>query len=257
MEQVIASFEKKGIQIEVVLKGTRVYLVANGVKASADPLKHSQHGWYYRVAYKKAFTSLFDKKSDVVNLVHESAEIAKQMIDEAVQREKEEKQRKLEEKFQSLTNDSNIRLVWGTDYGTIIVPNQPELSEHPFFKQVIEILKETGWYTKDIEEAIGRKADDVDFGDYSITHYYDITIEELKQLVAKAEEVVKQKEKQKEAEKAELQAKFDEAKRTGQKVEIRRWTDDCNDPKEECDLDIVIEYAMPDGSVKVERHHTW
>lgn len=53
------------------------------------------------------------------------------------------------------------------------------------------------------------------------------------------------------------QAKFDEAKRTGQRVELRSWMDDCNDPREECSLDHVTEYAMPDGTTKIERQHTW
>jgi hypothetical protein len=43
---------------------------------------------------------------------------------------------------------------------------------------------------------------------------------------------------------------------TGVKQELSRWVEDCNDPYEECSTDICIEYAMPDGTVKVERSHT-
>lgn len=53
------------------------------------------------------------------------------------------------------------------------------------------------------------------------------------------------------------QAKIDEAKRIGAPVEIRRWTEPCNNPREECSLDIVIEWALPDGTTKIEREHTW
>jgi hypothetical protein len=52
-------------------------------------------------------------------------------------------------------------------------------------------------------------------------------------------------------------AKFDEAKRTGKRVELRSWMDDCNDPREQCSLDHVTEYAMPDGTTKIVRQHTW
>jgi len=55
----------------------------------------------------------------------------------------------------------------------------------------------------------------------------------------------------------ERQAKFAEAKRTGQRVELRSWMDDCNDPREQCSLDHVTEYAMPDGTTKIVRQHTW
>lgn len=53
------------------------------------------------------------------------------------------------------------------------------------------------------------------------------------------------------------EAKFQEARETGKPVQLRRWTEDCNDPREECSMDIVAEYALPDGSTKVERRHTW
>lgn len=47
------------------------------------------------------------------------------------------------------------------------------------------------------------------------------------------------------------------AKETGEKQEIGHYTTACNNPKEECDIDIVYEYAMPDGTVKTERTHTY
>ena len=59
------------------------------------------------------------------------------------------------------------------------------------------------------------------------------------------------------AKEAERAAKFNEAKETGKPVVLRRWSEECNDPNEECDIDNLTEYAMPDGTTKVERHHTW
>jgi hypothetical protein len=70
-----------------------------------------------------------------------------------------------------------------------------------------------------------------------------------------------------EAEKAEIEAtqkaeeekirKFETAKTTGEKVLLRKWTADCNDHREECNVDIITEWAMPDGTTKTERQHTW
>jgi hypothetical protein len=63
------------------------------------------------------------------------------------------------------------------------------------------------------------------------------------------------------AKKGEAQAKIDAiyalAKETGEKQLLSSWSDDCNDPEEDCSLDMVYEYAMPDGSIKNERSHTW
>lgn len=50
---------------------------------------------------------------------------------------------------------------------------------------------------------------------------------------------------------------FDLAKSTGEKQLINQWTEPCNDPLEECNLDICCEYAMPDGTKKYTRNHTW
>jgi len=51
--------------------------------------------------------------------------------------------------------------------------------------------------------------------------------------------------------------KLAEAARTGQPVEVRRWTEPCNDGRRECSLDIVVELALPEGTTRVERHHTY
>lgn len=50
---------------------------------------------------------------------------------------------------------------------------------------------------------------------------------------------------------------FDTAHRTGHKQVLDSYTDECNDPREECSVDNVTVYAMPDGSTKTVRSHTW
>ena len=51
-------------------------------------------------------------------------------------------------------------------------------------------------------------------------------------------------------------AKFAEAQATGKPVKFAEWTDDCCERDFDCSLDIVTQYAMPDGSTKTERIHT-
>jgi hypothetical protein len=84
-----------------------------------------------------------------------------------------------------------------------------------------------------------------------------INREKLAEIVAAREVKTAQKAEAENTAKAELEAKYAEAKSTGKPVEIRRFMDDCNDPNEECSSDIVTVYAMPNGGTKSERQHTW
>jgi hypothetical protein len=59
------------------------------------------------------------------------------------------------------------------------------------------------------------------------------------------------------AETDRVDAIFAVAKETGKKQYINHYMADCNDPREECSTDVVTVYAMPDGTTKTERQHTW
>jgi len=50
---------------------------------------------------------------------------------------------------------------------------------------------------------------------------------------------------------------FEKARRTGKRVKLYSYSDDCNNNDEDCDLDIITVYAMPDGSTEEERSHTY
>jgi hypothetical protein len=52
-------------------------------------------------------------------------------------------------------------------------------------------------------------------------------------------------------------AKIQQARETGKPVELESWTEDCNDPREECSTDICRRLAMPDGTTKTTRTHTY
>lgn len=74
------------------------------------------------------------------------------------------------------------------------------------------------------------------------------------------EYVKKQEEKKAEAERKEqarVQAALEEARSTGKEVVIEQMVTDCDGTVEECNTDIVIKYAMPDGTVKIKRVHTF
>lgn len=82
----------------------------------------------------------------------------------------------------------------------------------------------------------------------------EFTYEQAKEFASpKLEEVEQQKAK----EEADRQAKFNQARETSKPVILEQWTEPCNDPQEDCNLDSIVIYAMPDGSTKETRSHTW
>jgi hypothetical protein len=58
-------------------------------------------------------------------------------------------------------------------------------------------------------------------------------------------------------EQSKEQSIFDKARNTGEKQILKRWSEECNDKNEDCCIDNVTLYAMPDGSTKTIRNHTW
>jgi hypothetical protein len=61
----------------------------------------------------------------------------------------------------------------------------------------------------------------------------------------------------KEDEKKHINDCIAKAKSSGEKVIIKKDYDECNDPATSCNIDEIITYAMPDGSVQTERIHTY
>ena len=89
----------------------------------------------------------------------------------------------------------------------------------------------------------------------------EILVREQEVAVAEAAKATALAEAEAQAEKAKEDAiekgKFDEARVTGKPVTLNSWMEDCNDPREECSTDVVTLYAMPDGTRKINRQHTW
>ena len=60
-----------------------------------------------------------------------------------------------------------------------------------------------------------------------------------------------------EAYKKKLDAIFAKAKETGEPQIIHQWMDECSEKDLDCSFDKIIEYAMPDGTRKIERIHCY
>jgi hypothetical protein len=50
---------------------------------------------------------------------------------------------------------------------------------------------------------------------------------------------------------------FVKAKETNERVALRAWSEECDGSEQECDIDNLTEYAMPDGTKKVTRSHCY
>ena len=82
----------------------------------------------------------------------------------------------------------------------------------------------------------------------------EFTIPQVETFTAPKREAADQAEA---AKKAERQAKITEAQTTGQSVLLHRWAVSCDGTEYECSVDLIEEYAYPDGSVRTQRIHTY
>lgn len=262
MEKIkVDEFEKKGKTIEVFVKiagieGYAIFLRANGHEVHAE-IRRIQGVDGYRVS-KDGIQKLFNANvKGYVLLSNENAPKVKEKAEELL---KEYRETKLKEARKQLTDETKIKLIMDTSYTFITVEDIEYADELDEFKEGANLIKET-MKTDDIEKVLGRKHDEVDMGDYSITYTYNMTYGEFKKLFKAAEqkkaEIERRKQEREAQKQKEIDEKFKQARETGEKVELERWTAGCDDPSADCDLDIIVKYAMPDGSTKTERYHTY
>lgn len=88
--------------------------------------------------------------------------------------------------------------------------------------------------------------------------WYGIDDADLREIVGRVRSALERQAAAREAAKQEaFDAAHRQAQETGKPALLRRWTEACNDPREECDIDGVSEYVCPDGSTHTRRFHTW
>lgn len=261
MKVKVDEFKKKGKTIEVFVKivdidGYAIFLRANGHEVYANIIREQGIDGY-RVS-KDGIKKLFNVNvKGYVVLSNANAPKIKEKAEELL---KEYRKTKLKEARKQLTDETKIKLIMDTSYTFITVEDIEYADELDEFKEGANLIKET-MKTDDIEKVLSRKHDEVDMGDYSITYTYNMTYGEFKKLFKAAEqkkaEIERRKQEREAQKQKEIDEKFKQARETGEKVELERWTAGCDDPSADCDLDIIVKYAMPDGSMKTERYHTY
>lgn len=261
MKVKVDEFKKKGKTIEVLVKIVginryTIFLRANGHEVYADIIRE-QGVDGYRVN-KDGIKKLFNV--NVKGYVLLSNENTPKVKEKAETLLKEYREKMLEEARKQLTDETEIKLIMDTSYNFILVDDIKYADELDEFKEGADLIKET-MKTDDVEKVLSRKHDEVDIGDYSITYTYNMTYGEFRKLFKTAEqkkaEIEQRKQEREKQKQKEIDEKFKQARETGEKVELERWSTECDDPSADCDIDIVIKYAMPDGSTKTERYHTY
>lgn len=257
----VDEFEKKGKTIEVLVKivGIDRYIIllrTNGHEVYAE-IDKPQGVDGYRVS-KDGIKKLFNVnvKGDVL-LSNDNTPKVKEKAEALL---KEHREKLLEEARKKLTDETEIKLFISTSHNFITVEDVEYADELEELKEGEDLIRET-MEISDIESVLGRKHDEFDIDDYSSTHTFYMTYAEFKKIIKAAEQKkmeIKQRKQELEAQRQkEIEEKFKQARETGEKVELERWTAECDDPTEDCDIDIVIKYAMPDGATKTERYHTY
>jgi len=93
----------------------------------------------------------------------------------------------------------------------------------------------------------------------------EVDEENVQNLLEDAKKALEIKENEKENERQKREIDKEEkitnlkklAKETGEKQIYERYSVECNDPNEECDIDNIVVYVLPNGEFETTRNHTW
>lgn len=125
-------------------------------------------------------------------------------------------------------------------------------------KQVRSVYKNDKIFKVLIEMNFEAENNGISFSQSSVKYITQEQFETIKKAVEDKEKAINDEiEARKQAKTEARNAIFAKAKETGEKQLLSKWSEPCNDPKEECDIDMLHEYALPDGSTKITRSHTW
>lgn len=221
---------------------------------------------------KKLFDEIKESKFEIIEYLENRDALREK------EREEEEKQRTQDDKekieilkksgelvyyYQTHQGDYNHAFFLGTGFHDKDFAEKrnyrEEYRENMIFGNSATIKIEVDGFK--IKDVVSEKDFDIGYED----HYYVISEKEFKRLLKldqekkakeKAEKEARTKERKEAKEKKEKEV-FAKAKETGIKQELDRFAVDCCNPNEECNTDIVVIYAMPDGTKKEESHHTY
>ena len=248
-------FSKKGIEFRFEGKETQCGIKYSYLIDGIELNKYNDKGFYGNATLdrkKKAliFTMhdiIINGKKQKINGVALEENVLKKFIEfeDSLIKEKEELENDLIKKLVS----GELKIRWHDDTEYFDGYDMPVKS---FKINIPEKLRMDELLEKALKE-LG-----INISDYKTVDYIKRSIKDNEKVgEMKLREIVKGRLENKKAQEEKLNAIFEKAKETGEKQEISHWMDDCNDKYEECNIDIVYEYAMPNGSTKIIRSHTY
>jgi hypothetical protein len=170
-------------------------------------------GWGYQsILVSKEVMKFFDTPSEEIYIIHPSAEKAKQELDIAIQKLKNQRMEKIINEFKKLTDDTVIYIESDTS-GHLFInvqsgTNDP-IYEAPYFVEAKKTLLECG---KDIDHFLG-KATNIDQGDYVITFEWKTTYKKFREMIEAAKPLKAEQDKKKAEKEAKLEKELAEAKK--------------------------------------------
>ena len=137
--------------------------------------------------------------------------------------------------------------------------DSPEIYRHAFLSGRTETLEKIVEERYGVEHGLCALAWEIDDAEEkALLAESEILRKEKIKVEGKARREAREKAAKIQAEKeASIKAKFAEAKESGKPILLEDHSEGCSDPNEECSLDIVSKWAMPDGTTKTTRQHTW
>jgi len=222
-------------EIETKFRSNRLsYDVRNGEKI--EGIRFSE--------YSDLAKKLNSKKPVLFSLPQDAIDFIKNTEEEVIAEMKEEAQEKTVKKWYWAIGGDTHQLYVSADVDTEFRPDIKEIEEtiERNKRSILDYLSEKS--TKSERET----------GLYAPAGWFEVSNEDMMEIY---NSIVEQKEEKKEKEDTERQDIFERAAQIGEKQILSKTHEECNDPDESCDIDEIIEYAMPDGTIKTVRHHTW
>lgn len=260
MREMVDRFKKNGVELEVFVNldehPFRLYITNGKHEAGIiQILERSPRGYFYKIGSKEAellFGMAFPKKYVCIG-----SERAKEAKKKAYRLWLEHQEKQEIQTDCPLEDDVKIQM-WFSPIHTHVRCKNDNASHYYYFKETAELIR-TSLDEPDITGFLERPADDVILRDIGSTWLYEITYDEYKRLVELAKKRKKAKEWRKKKREQDIEEKIQNsiklAKEIGEPIVINYYTEDCNDSNRNCNLDIVTEYALPDGTIEVIRTH--
>lgn len=266
---------KNGLELDVIIEDGNSYLLYNNEKYYANfEIKDDKPALsLYNIAEELDFIPknlLKNKVNMFVEISKDITEELKKSKEEKIEKENNEKRARGLKKAIIITNRNDwdrISEVW---ICAVYPATKEEIEKSSYkeeykvnlhFRAFFEVQHKVDF--KDIKEIDLEKlehgfdgnADDIYFINEEIENKLFENYKNRKQ----NEENEKQriKEEKEKAKKEHYEKCLVEAKEKNERIVLYQISDECNDPREECDIDTITTFLYPDGREETIRSHTW